>query len=1765
MKKNILIWIALFLVLPALAAVRPAKDLAALLQTYLEQQRVHPDSIYPNILKMEQRCQTCTDPTERAVTEAVLGCLYAQQSHMAPYRAGKTPSDPNNMDEWGWSDFRSAAAHHFNQALSDFNVLHRAKVRDWAPLLDRGDDDVLFGSDMLMPIYRTARERLDNRRALPSYARMIDYYKQCGNRPATLWLSLDSVSGSGRIQEQTLLQLRDEYSDLPLCAEVYLKLAYNADTDSARYAWAQEGLKRYPKYNHRVRLQECIVSVTVPNMSCVPPAQASTPYPGMTKVLPFRARNISGIRFSLYRVPSNYKHDPETKVLQQQGTLVRRWTETVDEQHPVWMTWNDTLRITCPDNGRYVLRVEPQTHEKTRNRVEPSDIEFRVSQFFMSRIKLPGNVYRYMVTDGKSGQPQSGVEVTVSQVDNDDPDKVLNSRRFTTNSRGIVDCPCITGNKYRVHIERPGDVDFPDEEIRAYNDGYLGGHENTFVQVYTDRSLYRPGQLVHVSGLVYHQKRWEMDVKTNDQVVVILRDASRKEVARDTLKTDEMGTYSCNFQLPTSGKLGNYTIEAAQARCIIRVEEYRRPTFEVKMDEVPALQLPADSITLTGVARSYAGVPLRHVRVTSTAVWTFPFWGIKITGNVFYDVPDDMKLDTVYTDDEGRFQVRIPILLNESQWRWGRRLTLTSTVTNDAGESHEGRQSVCLSSTSLHMSHDVPLQLDKTRLSPWNINLYSATGKEVEGTVDIILKQGEQVVLNQQKPTGRIQIDELSTLPSGAYRLHLVSMAGKDTVREERRLVLFSPADHRLPVDTTFWYYEVAPLTESQPARFQVGSSCADVSLYALVLSNDQVVHDTLIQFTDTLLTFEIPYEKRFGDGVTLSVYIVRDGRAYHEVKTLPLKMPDKHLQHRWITFRDRLQPGQQETWTLQVNRLDGTPASANLMVAMYDASLDPLQSHRWYLLPSFPYNIRDSHITTIGSSNSQWWLHWYFPALRHKDTDYRFSTMSSELLGPLPTIYETHTPKGRMYKAAATGSRVLMAAAAPTQDAVAQSELRIRGNAQDNFSADEETLVGSIGGLAVDEQEPEIAVPLRENFAETAFFYPQLRTDSEGKVNITFTLPESLTTWHLWALTHTQDVCAEVFDEKVIAQKDLMAQLLLPRFLRPGDEAYLTATVTNISDQAQTGQAMLRLVDAESEKVILSQKVSIDIPAHRDTVFQFPWIATAQHDRIVVRWMVEGKTCSDGEQRLLPILPAEEWITNTRAITGYGIGESQVDLTGIFPETSTHRQLTIEYTTHPEQLALEALPALTKTERKDALSLAAAYYATRLAQHLGVQVPDSADAYLQRLAQMQHANGALSWYPCDQSVGNAYITREVCFLLTRLQTLTGSTGADPLYQKALDYLMNENHKQIADWKKRDYEPTYLYNSQLRNLYVILFSGRQLTKSQQQDVDYLLRLLRQSTDEYDIEDQALSAIILQQVGESRKARKCVDKFRSLLVTTADKGTYIEWRKGSFVSIDRKLSIHVQMMEALERVTPDSIRLLNSMRRYLLQQKRTQQWDTPVHSASAIFALCQGPSTPAAPARDVLTLQNRRGRTLANFIPADDPLGYVRDSIRYTRITTAVDEPAKLRLMKFSQGESWGAVYADFRQPISQVESASEGLSLRVEFPSNAASGSRIVARYVITADRDYEFVDLSVPRPAALEPVRQLSGYRWQNGLGYYQEMRDNRTDYHMESVPRGTYVIEEEFFVERQGRYSAGIPTLRCTYAEEFQSHCPNQVVNVK
>ncbi len=482
-----------------------------------------------------------------------------------------------------------------------------------------------------------------------------------------------------------------------------------------------------------------------------------------------------------------------------------------------------------------------------------------------------------------------------------------------------------------------------------------------------------------------------------------------------------------------------------------------------------------------------------------------------------------------------------------------------------------------------------------------------------------------------------------------------------------------------------------------------------------------------------------------------------------------------------------------------------------------------------------------------------------------------------------------------------------------------------------------------------------------------------------------------------------------------------------------------------------------------------------------------------------------------------------------------------------MYPAEGRDYTVTVEYTSHPEQLALQALPALARTKGCDVLSLTASLYAQVLAKHLGVQAEDSTDVLLQRLRDMQRADGGMAWYPGMPST--RYISLEVAYLLARLQMLTHQSQDDAMLRRIVGYLLNDKSR-VREMGRTEV---------LRTLYVVQAVDAKLARAEQQKVDSLVSNVKDlKPEQTDLEGQALAAIVLHRQGLQRRAKAMAEAFCPRLVSAPQKGTYIEWPQGPWRSIDRKQDIHVQLMEALQTVTPQATELLGGMRQHLLLQKRTQLWDTPVQSANAIFALMNGYKRQPQVAHDVLRLYSAKNRALQSVIAPVDSLGYVRDTLDSKAL------PAELRLTKASEGQSWGAVYATCYMPYQHVEADTTGLAVRQQVPTDAKAGSRITLTQRIMADGDYEYVTVIVPRPATLEPVEQLSGCRYQDGLCYYLEVMDSELRYHILSIPRGHYRFAQDYYVERSGRYHTGVSTIRCTLAPEFQGRDADKVMVV-
>ena len=791
------------------------------------------------------------------------------------------------------------------------------------------------------------------------------------------------------------------------------------------------------------------------------------------------------------------------------------------------------------------------------------------------------------------------------------------------------------------------------------------------------------------------------------------------------------------------------------------------------------------------------------------------------------------------------------------------------------------------------------------------------------------------------------------------------------------------------------------------------------------------------------------------------------------------------------------------------------------------------------------------------------------------------------------------------------------MKAAAPTAMAVEESRVYDAVETGAVLKAKETVNEQAIGSN--DESTTEEEVQVRENLNETAFCYPTLQTDSDGNVSLSFTLPESLTTWRFMGIANTADMLYGYIDGEAIAQKDVMIQPNMPRFVREGDDATISARLFNTTDHSVSGTARLQLIDPNSEQVIYEQSAPFTIAANSSTAAQFVVNGLpVDISLLICKVTATGDGFSDGEQHYLPILSNREYVTKTVPFTQHEAGVKTIDLTKLFPQGTDQQKLTIEYTNNPAWLMVQALPTLGQPWEHSAIDQAASYYSNLLAKYLLDQNPQTkrvfeqwkqeelsshlspltshlsknedlknlvlaetpwvaaadreseqrqrlADFFdenginnrltttMEKLQKLQNSDGSFSWYPGME--GSTYITVTVAEMLARLQSLSPLTShLSPLYDNAFNYISKEMValvKKMKQEEKKGHRQSFPTFTALRWLYICAIDGRTLKTDVKAANDYLIVLLKKDIKRQTIYEKALTAVVLAQHGEKTKAAEYVKSLKEYTVYTEEMGRYYDTRRASYSWYDYKIPTEVAAIEAIQRVTPQDQQTIDEMRRWLLQEKRTQLWDTPINSVNAIYAFLNGNSS-------TLTTSQPATALVVDGLPIDTSkasagLGYVKTAQPYKGEHTFTAN-------KTSEGTSWGAVYAQFLQKTADIEASQSGITVKREViaakpQSTLTVGDRIKVRITIETSRDLDFVQVVDRRAACMEPVNQLSGYR----NGAYCSPKDNATHYFYGGLAKGKHVIETEYYIDRVGTYETGTCTVGCAYAPEYRATAPS------
>ena len=1484
-----------------------------------------------------------------------------------------------------------------------------------------------------------------------------------------------------------------------------------------------------------------------------------------------------------------------------------------------YLNVDTTLTIQAPQAGIYFLKAVPDGKKGVSD-----GTLMNVTALKTIYRPLPDGTLELVVVDAVSGQPVSEAEVTIYT---EKGGGYSPQQTYQADKQGTLKLDFLNSNKYWYNAHTAADNAMPILNLWKNDYYYKESKRKEVLQLFTDRSIYRPGQTVYVSGLAYEMEKDSTRVLADKKYTVSLYDANNNETGKVEVWTNGFGSFSGQFVLPSPCLTGYFSLRAADTSVSFKVEEYKRPTFDVTFEPVKVEYQVGDSIEVVGMAKTFAGAPVQNARVhyniSRSYAW---FWRFMGRGSARWE-------GEAMTDADGKFSVPVHFEIDSDRREsplWYYTYNIQADVTDGAGETQQANLSLPLGSTSMVLNMDnLPDNLVKEKKLEIKLTAMNLSGEPVDTPVTYQVVEMEKQKDGQEKEgrkvlTGTVEANKsfipeaIYALPSGNYRLKL---SAKDTQGREctasKNFLLFSLNDKRPPFVITDWFYQDGlEFDAASPATIYIGSSEKNVYLLYDVFAGNKRLESKRIQLSDSVISFRFPYKKEYGDGILVSMAFVKDGRLYSHNARIMKPAPEKKLQLKWTTFRDKLRPGQQEEWKLTVLYPDGRPAEAEMLATMYDASLDKIYSaHKLDFGVDFHYVVPLTYWNTSYMRNA--YLYVDFPLKRFRAVPLEYSELIIPSTGRMEAVVVGYGGSPRATLTGALKIRGRSAAnAVMNQEAVTDMVLQ---EEMVETSAQEKAEMGSSEELAETGD-----IQIRENFAETAFFYPQLRTNETGEVSISFVLPESLTRWKFMGLAHTQNVDYGKIEATATASKEFMLQPNMPRFVRVGDKANIAASLMNLSDKGVKGTVRMELFNPETEKVFYSQKQKFDMKGGETGHVNFAFEVSDKYAVMACRMVADGDTFSDGEQRYIPVLTDKQWVTETVPLNVNGEGVHTFSLENLFnkhSKTASEQRLTVEFTAHPAWYAVQALPVVANPQNEDALSWATAYYAHSLAACIVKENPrikqvfDSWKAQggtketfmsnlqknqelknillaetpwlteatneaeqkqriatlfdlntmnsglavsVEKLRELQNGDGAWSWYKGMQ--GSRYVTTQVMEMLVRLNALTpqdADSRMQPMIQKGFEYLGKqaaEEYKSMKEAEKKGAVGIRPSEQVLRYLYICALDGK--APVDEKVNRYFIDKLSGEGKELTIYGKALGAIILQQAGKVAEAKLFMQSLMEYSVVTDEMGRYFDTPKARYSWFSYKIPTEVAAMEAIQRITKDT-KAIDEMKRWLLKQKQTQTWETPIATADAVYVLmATGTSDLLANTGGVeITLGKEVIRT-----PADDAIGYIKKTM-----SGDVMNIKKIRVDKEGAGMGWGAVYAQYLESMDQISGQGNGLSVsRQLYKGDEALnesaplkvGDKITVRLTVKADRDMDFVQIKDDRAACMEPLQAVSGFRWSNGLGYYQATKDASTQFFIDQMRKGTYVIEYQVYVNRTGEYQAGIATVQSAYAPEFGGH---------
>jgi len=1854
------------------------------------------DAVILSINHLNEVLPKCQMPATQ-IFHSYLGELYMNYQRFGGSSTKKLESSGDDISTWSAAQIEAKALQHFQESLQEAQKLFSIPIEDYAVLLSGKDYDEKYRPTLYDII---AHRLFDNCQAKPLRA---EYPALAGTLPDFLKMKLkdsDDVSMKtfAVTTWQQLLRLHENDKDLTALiqadldriqffaaddagmeAYVYLLKTYDAhpavtlaafqkaqrlntrgmgidvrNTNAADRRSRIEAadicrkyLRKFPDSDggkncfallSEIERLEVITLITEPVLIPSKPVLANVSF-----------RNLNRLTCMIYEVSSDkidlvygWNKENDAKRFISDNRPVKQWEIEIPDPKDYL---NHSTEFEIPPLGKtgfYLLLITPDPVFSIERSMFITQV-FQVSSLCPFYTQTTGKNASFTVTDRLTGLPLKGVSIKVSNQNNQK--NVLET--LTTNENGMA----YLSKDYNASLQAV--FSYKDDTLilqqTIWNSRQSSSDRKNYIGVtlFTDRAVYRPGQTVYFKGIVTETSEKNVVPVSDKKVEITVRDVNYQEVVKMNYVSNDFGGFDGTFTIPANVLTGDMTIQANPSGAVsFRVEEYKRPRFEVTFDKINEAYALNQDVKVTGKAVMLNGLPLENAKVDFQVERQIlrPFYYGHFRHSPYFSPEQIILTGTTTTKADGTFEVTFKTLSDESNEgnMFHYIFKVTADVTDITGEMQSGSTTISAGKKSLIINAEVPNVVIGKDNDELKVSFKNYSGESVPTTATLVIEELLQpktayigrlwaipdiFILSKEDFTKKFPqyaynsdslpvakrvysatIDNKSAetvklsdklTRSGQYRITFTipDKTGNPTT-EIRQFTFLKENEKTFPIaQNALFHVDKKSVKSGEKVKIFAGSAAKNAKVFYTLITPAGIQKQQWMDVGNQPLTIEIQTDEAMIPAFTVNMYMVQNNRIYDMNEHITVVNPDKELKIEVTGIRDKTMPGAKERWTMKITDKDGKPVEAALFTTMYDASLDKFATLSWN------FSVTPNYRRAAFSSQS---LTRYATFSNNR---YNEVWEGTSFISPLfPAFewfgYQFYSSFGGRFR---KNMPMYMESAMPSAPA--------KGEAM-TFVADELVEVGTqTNSTALIPPPPDGSKPAenaRQNFAETVFFYPEMRTDKDGNIILEFVMPESLTKWNMQAIGYTNTLQIGNYTQSIITESDFMVMPNLPRYLRVGDTCVLTTRIANRTDKTLSGVAQIQIeyLTAGGGEV---KRIPFTVKGNESITVSNKYCQKDNTDMVLIRMTATSGDFTDGEEHILPVLPSEVVLQETIAMEMTKAGTYHFTFNNF---DSAPQKLTVDISTSPVWFAIQSLPTLAKYPHESADQIFNRYYSAALGSYILNSMPQikrvfdqwrnfepdallsnleknqdlkamllaetpwvmeaqSETARKQRLStlfdvnnltyslhqavskleQRQMSDGGFSWYPDMKS--SVYITNYIVTGIGKLNALKiTNNNLNHIADRSIQFLDMEWMRQYEEitakgkYSASAYDITYLY---ARSFFMdIKWEGKQ-----NQAIETVIKECVQKQKDFDFNTRAMLALTLQRRGKTADAQTIAKSLDNYSIGNASTGKYWRTQQGSGSASDIALS--ALMVEVYNEILNNKT-ASNDVLTWLLRNKRTNDWKTPIATADAVYALVSSSPTSLEPAQVSLKIGSE------TITPEKQEAGTGYFQVAYNKSDIKPDMKT-ITVVSSQDKQVWGGAYLQYRSPIDKVKGDKNApLSVdrelfkrngtqweRITDKTPLKTGDKVTVRLTVKANRDFDFVHIRDMRAATFEPVEQTSGYTWNHLFGYYRSVRDAVVNLFIDHLPRGTWTLEYELFVTQTGSFSNGYASIQCFYAPEF------------